>query len=145
MTKSEEARDVLRLLGNILLGGALALAVCCGLLFLAAAAISVGWLKEDASFQITVAACTIGTACGALLAILRCRKRTVLVGLAVAAAFFLLLLSVAMLVYKDIALEQGGAALLCGSLCGGAAVGLLTTPKKRSRRGRSARGGRAGA
>lgn len=142
MTKSEEARDVVRLLGYILLGGVVALAVCCALLFLAAAAISVGWLKEDASFQITVAACTAGTACGALFAILRCKKRAVLVGLAVAAAFFLLLLSVGMLAYEDMALEQGGAALLCGSLCGGAAVGLLCTrreKKKRPRRDRSAR------
>ena len=142
MTKSEEARDVVRLLGNILLGGVLALVVCCGLLFLAAGAISVGWLKEEASFQITVAACTIGTACGALFAVLRCKKRAVLVGLAVAAVFFLLLLSIGMLAYEDMALEQGGAALLCGSLCGGAAVGLLCTQrekKKRPRRERSAR------
>lgn len=135
MTKPEEARDVVRLLGNILLGGALALAVCCALLFLAAAAISVGWLREELSLQLTVAGCAVGTACGALFAILRCKKRALLVGLSVSAVFFLLLLTAGVLVYGDVALEQGGAALLCGSVCGGAAAGLLCAgPGKKKRK-----------
>lgn len=135
MTKPEEARDVVRLLGNILLGGVLALAVCCVLLFLAAVSISVGWLKEELSFQITVAGCAIGTLCGALFSILRCKKRALLVGLSVSAVFFLLLLTAGVLIYGEVELEQGGAALLCGSLCGGAAAGLLRArPEKRKKK-----------
>lgn len=136
MTRPEhEAKDLVKLLGNILLGGGVALAVCCSLLFLAAAAISVGWLSDGSVRQVTVAGCAVGTACGALLAIRRCGSRTLLVGLCVSVVFFLLLLTIGMLSYEDMSLEQGGAALLCGSLCGGAAMGLLCgRPKKKRRR-----------
>lgn len=136
MTKTEhEAKDMVKLLGTVLLGGALALAVCCGFLFCAAVAISVGWLKEDAAGHLTVAGCAVGTACGALFAVLRSRSRTLLVGLAVAAVFFLLLLTIGLLGYDTMSLEQGGVALCCGSVCGGAAVGLLCgRPKKKKRR-----------
>lgn len=134
MTKTEhDARSIMEFLGNILLGGIVALAICCIFLFLASAAISAGWLKESAIRQLAVAGCAIGTACGAFCAILRCKNRTLLVGLAVAAVFLLLLLTVGLAVYGEIAPEQGGAALSCGSLCGGAGIGLLCgrTPKKK--------------
>lgn len=136
MTKSDyEAKDVIRLLGTILLGGVIALAVCCVFLFAASAAISVGWLREEASLQIIVAGCALGTACGVIFAILQHRRRTLLIGLSVAGVFFLLLLSIGMLIYDTMSLEQGGPAILCGSLCGGAAVGLLFgRPKKKKRK-----------
>lgn len=136
MTRTEhETMDIVKMVGNILLGGCLALGVCCGFLFLASMAISVGWLKEEIAHHLTVAACAIGTAAGALCAILRCKSRTLLVGLCVSAVFFLLLISVGLILYDDMSLEHGGATLLCGSLCGGAAMGLLCgRSKKKTRR-----------
>lgn len=136
MTKTEhEAKDIIKLLGNIILGGGLALAICCALLFCAAAAISVGWLKEDGITQITVACCAVGTACGALWAIKRCRSRVLVVGLLVSAVFLLLLLTVGVLIYREVLLEQNALAVSCGSLCGGAAMGLLCgRPKKKKRK-----------
>lgn len=136
MTKTEhEARGIVELIGNILLGGILALGICCVLLFLAAAAISAGWLGEGLIRQITAAGCAVGTACGALCAILRCKGKTLIVGLAVAVVFFLLLLTVGAVVYGELSLEQGSILRLCASLCGGGAAGLLCgRPKKKKRR-----------
>lgn len=136
MTRSEQdTKEIIKLMGNILLGGAMALAVCCVLLFCAAGAVSLGWLKEEHMTQLIVVCCAVGTACGALWAIRRCKRRVLLVGLLVPAVFFLLLLTVGLLVYRDIVLEQGAAAVLSGSACGGAAMGLLCgRPRKRKRR-----------
>lgn len=136
MTKTEhDGKDLIGLLGNILLGGVSALAVCGALLFCAAAAISAGWLKEGIMTQLTVTCCVVGTGCGAFIAIHRVKKRQLVVGLLVSAVFFLLLLTVGVLVYRDITFEQGALAQLCGSLCGGAVVGLLyRRPNKKKRR-----------
>lgn len=133
MTKTErDTKDILKVIGTILLGGVLAMAVCCALLFCAAAAISMGWLKERA--HLTVVCCAVGTACGALWAIRRCKSRVLIVGLLVSAVFFLLLLTMGVLVYQDINLGQEAMAVLCGSLCGGAAMGLICgRPKKKKR------------
>ena len=132
---AHEAKDIIRLMGIILLGGALALAVCSALPFCAAAAISVGWLKEDAITQLTVVCCAIGAACGALWAIRRCGSRVLLVGMLVSAVFFLLLLTIGVLVYRDIDLEQKAMAVLCGSVCGGTAMGLFCgRPRKKKRK-----------
>lgn len=130
-----EAKDIVKLMGNILLGGALALVVCGALLFCAAAAISVGWLKVDAITRLTVAGCAVGTACGAFWAIRRCGNRVLLVGMLVSAVFLLLLLTIGVLVYRDIDLEQNAVAVLCGSVCGGTAMGLLCArPRKKKRK-----------
>ncbi len=136
MTKTEhEVKTVVELIGNILLGGVLALAVCCALLFLASVAISAGWLKEDLISEFAVAGCAVGTACGALCAILRCKSKTLVIGLAVAAVFFLLLLTAGLMAYGQLSLEQGGILRLCASLCGGGAMGLLCgRPRKKKRR-----------
>lgn len=136
MSKTDrEGKSVVELLGNIMLGGGLALAVCCVFLFLAAVAISMGWLKDGMIRQLTVAGCVIGTAAGTLFAIKRCKSRVLLVGLAVAGVFFLLLLTIGMITYESMSVEQGGASLLCGSLCGGAVTGLLCSrPKKKKRK-----------
>lgn len=139
MTKPEhETKDMIKRIGNILLGGGLALAVCCALLFCAAAAISRGWLKEEAITQLTVVCCAVGTACGALWAIRRCKSRVLPVGLLVAAVFLLLLLTAGVLVYRDVSLEQNALTVACGGLCGGAAMGLFCgRPKKKKRKQRT--------
>lgn len=135
MTKTEhETKEIIKLLGNILLGSGLALAVCCALLFCAAAAISMGWMKEEHITQLTVACCVAGTACGAFWAIRRCRSRVLLVGLTVSAVFFSLLLTIGVLTYRDIDLGQGAVAVLCGSVCGGTSMGLLCGRQKKKKR-----------
>lgn len=136
MTKMErDTKDIMKVIGSILLGGVLAVAVCCALLFCAAAAISVGWLKESGVQLTVVLSCAVGTACGAFWAIRRCKSRVLIVGLLVSAVFCLLLLTMGVLVYRDIDLGQGAIAALCGSLCGGAAMGLLCgRPKKKKRK-----------
>lgn len=135
MAKTEhEAKDIINLLWNILLGGGLALAICCALLFCAAAAISMGWLTEE-STQLTVASCAAGTACGSFWAIRRCGSRVLVVGLLVSAVFFLLLLTVGVLVYRDVSLGEDTLAVFCGGICGGVATGLLCArPKKKKRK-----------
>lgn len=135
MTKTEyEAKNIIKLMGNILLGGVLSLTICCALIFCAAAAISVGWLKEESITQLIVICCAIGTACGTFWAIRRCRSRVLLVGLLVSAVFLLLLLSIGVLCFRGVDLEQRGMAVLCGSICGGAAMGLLCSrPRKKKR------------
>lgn len=135
MTKTgRDTKDIVKVIGTILLGGVLAVAVCCTLLFCAAAVISIGWLKEDSVTQLTVVCCAVGTACGALWAIRRCKSRVLIVGLLVSAVFFLLLLTVGMLAYQNIDLGQGAIAMLCGSACGGIAMGLICgRPKKKKR------------
>ena len=135
MNKTEhEGKHVVELLSNVLLGGGLALAVCCVFLFLASIAISAGWLGESLIRQLTVAGCVLGTASGAFLAIRRSKGRPVLIGLAVAAVFLLLLLTIGMLAFDGMAIEEGGAALLFGSLCGGCVVGLLGGRPRKKRR-----------
>lgn len=134
MTKTErDTKDIIKVIGTILLGGVLAMAVCCALLFCAAAAISMGWLKESA--QLTSVCCAVGTACGAFWAIQRCKSRVLVVGLLVSAVFFLLLLTVGVLAYQNVNLGQGAIPVLCGSVCGGAAMGLVCgRPKKKKRK-----------
>lgn len=133
MTKTErDTKDIIRVIGTVLLGGVLAMAVCCALLFCTAAAISIGWLKESSTTQFTVVCCAVGTACGALWAIRRCKSRVLIVGLLVSAVFFLLLLTMGVLVYQNINLDQGAIAVLSGSVCGGTAMGLICgRPKKK--------------
>ena len=65
-----------------------------------------------------------------------CRSfsRALIVGLAVGAVFFLLLLTVGVLLFESMSLEAGGLGLLCGGLCGGAAAGLMGSKPKKKRR-----------
>lgn len=135
MKTEHDAKNIVQLIGNILLGGVLSLVICCALLFCAAAAISVGWLKEDAVTQIIVVSCALGTACGAFWAIRCCKRRVLLVGLLVSAVFLLLLLTIGVVCFRGVDLEQGFMAVLCGSVCGGTAMGLLCCrPKKKKRK-----------
>ena len=48
--------------------------------------------------------------------------------------FFLLLLTVGVLLFESMSLEAGGLGLLCGGLCGGAAAGLMGSKPKKKRR-----------
>ena len=133
-TEEDQGTRLVRAMTNILLGGVVALAVCLMLLFLCSIGISGGWLQEGLMYQMAVVSCVIGGFAGAMTAVRRCGSRALIVGLAVGAVFFLLLLTVGVLLFEIMSLEAGGLGLLCGGLCGGAAAGLMGSKPKKKRR-----------
>ena len=119
----------------VMLGGLLALGVALMVLLLGAVAVSGGILKEDASAQVTAAACVAGCFAGGLLACTRCGSRRLFAGLAVGGVCCLLIVAVGLLMGDG--LHMGAQALieLAGCLCGGAIAGMLCggrTKKKRA-------------
>ncbi|WP_418779507.1 TIGR04086 family membrane protein [Intestinimonas sp.] len=133
-TEEDQGTRLARAMTNILLGGVVALAVCLMFLFLCSIGISGGWLQEGLMYQMAVVSCVIGGFAGAMTAVRRCGSRALIVGLAVGAVFFLLLLTVGVLLFESMSLEAGGLGLLCGGLCGGAAAGLMGSKPKKKRR-----------
>ena len=133
-TEEDQGTRLVRAMTNILLGGVVALAVCLMFLFLCSIGISGGWLQEGLMYQMAVVSCVIGGFAGAMTAVRRCGSRALIVGLAVGAVFFLLLLTVSVLLFESMSLEAGGLGLLCGGLCGGAAAGLMGSKPKKKRR-----------
>lgn len=127
MRKNEEDQGakLVQYMLSVLLGGAVALLVCFLLLLLASVGISRGWLGENLMYQIAIVACVLSAFSGAVVAVRRCRARALIVGLVVGAVLFLLLLTVGVLFFDTMTPEAGGIGLLCGSLCGGAAAGIL--------------------
>ena len=133
-TEEDQGTRLVRAMTNILLGGVVALAVCLMFLFLCSIGISGGWLQEGLMYQMAVVSCVIGGFAGAMTAVRRCGSRALIVDLAVGAVFFLLLLTVGVLLFESMSLEAGGLGLLCGGLCGGAAAGLMGSKPKKKRR-----------
>ena len=133
-TEEDQGTRLVRAMTNILLSGVVALAVCLMFLFLCSIGISGGWLQEGLMYQMAVVSCVIGGFAGAMTAVRRCGSRALIVGLAVGAVFFLLLLTVGVLLFESMSLEAGGLGLLCGGLCGGAAAGLMGSKPKKKRR-----------
>ena len=133
-TEEDQGTRLVRAMTTILLGGVVALAVCLMFLFLCSIGISGGWLQEGLMYQMAVVSCVIGGFAGAMTAVRRCGSRALIVGLAVGAVFFLLLLTVGVLLFESMSLEAGGLGLLCGGLCGGAAAGLMGSKPKKKRR-----------
>ena len=139
MAKKEEDQGarLVRYGVGILLGGAVAFAVCLAALLLASVMVSAGTLSEKITGQITTAACVLGAFAGGLLAVRRCGARALVVGLAAGAVLFLLLLTIGTLAFHASPQETGGLTLLGGCLCGGATAGLLgrtARPKKKRRK-----------
>ena len=110
---------------GLVLGGVAALAVCFVFLLVASAAISGGLAGEELMYQLTIVGCVLGAFAGGLLAVRRCGSRALIVGLTTGGVLFLLLLTIGALCFETVSLEAGGIGLLCGSLCGGAAAGIL--------------------
>ena len=75
--------------------------------------------------RLTIVGCVLGAFAGGLLAVRRCGSRALIVGLTTGGVLFLLLLTIGALCFETVSLEAGGIGLLCGSLCGGAAAGIL--------------------
>ncbi len=136
MRKGEEEQGawILRAMTQILLGALIALGVALAFLFACAIAISKGWLSQEHTGYLTVAACVLGTLIGGGVAVTRCRGRSLVVGLLTGAVLFLILLTAGLALYKTVALEEGGLPLGCGCLCGGALAGLLGARPKKKRR-----------
>lgn len=136
MRKNEEEQGVklVRYALDVLIGGAVALAVCLVFLLLASVGISAGWVGEKLMYQLTIAGCVLGCFAGGIMAVRRCGARSLLVGLAVGAVHFLLLLTIGLLFFDSMTPEAGGVGLLCGSLCGGVAAGLLGGRPQRKRK-----------
>ena len=141
-TEEDQGTMLLRYGKSILLGGLIAFAVGLALLFLFAAGVSRGLLAEGLRYQLTVVSCVMGSFAGGILAVRSCPARSLFVGLAVGAVLFLIQLTLGLLLFEGIALESGGVGLLFGSLCGGAAAGILSgggkkkngrRPKRRTR------------
>lgn len=130
MRKKEEDQSarLIRCGLGILLGGVMALAICCLFLLGASVAISSGLAGEGLIYQLTIVGCVLGGFGGGLFAVKRCGG-ALLTGLAVGAVLFLLLLTIGALFFETMELEAGGIGLLCGGLCGGAAAGLLNGGK----------------
>ena len=118
----------------VTLGGLLALGVALMILLLGAVAVSGGILKEDASAQVTAAACVAGCFVGGLLACTRCGSRRLPAGLAVGGVCCLLIAAVGLLMGDG--LHVGAQALieLAGCLCGGALAGMLCAGKTGKKR-----------
>ena len=134
MGKAEErGTDAVQMATGVALGGLLALGLQLVILLLGALAVSNGILKEDASLQLTAAACVLGCFGGGLLACSRWRSRRLLGGLAAGLACWLLILAVGLLMSDGLVLGVQALIELAGCLCGGALAGLLGGGKKKKR------------
>lgn len=135
MRKREEDQStrLIRCGLGILLGGIMALAICCLFLLGASVAISSGVGGEELMYQLTIVGCVLGGFGGGLFAVKRLGG-ALLTGLAVGGVLFLLLLTIGALFFESMELDTGGIGLLCGGLCGGAASGLLNGGKRTSSR-----------
>ena len=131
MGKREEDQGarLIRCGTGVLLGGVLALAICCLFLLGCAAAVSGGLAGEELGYQFTVVGCVLGGFGGGVFAVKRCGGG-LLAGLGAGTVLFLLLLTVGALCFESMSLQAGGIGLLCGALCGGAAAGLLSGGRK---------------
>ena len=74
MGKREEDQGarLIRCGTGLLLGGVLALAVCCLFLLGCAAAVSGGLAGEELGYQFTIVGCVLGGFCGGLFAVRQC-------------------------------------------------------------------------
>lgn len=133
-TDEEQGAWALRCMTQVLIGAALAGVVSLLFLFVCALLISAGHLSADHTGVLSVCACVVGSLVGGVTAVSRCKGRSLMVGLAVGVVLYLILLTVGLLLYKTVALEEGGLPLGCGCLCGGALAGLFGVRPKKKRR-----------
>ncbi len=127
----DQGAKLVRYSMGVILGGGTGLLVCLFVLLAASVGISRGLLGEGMVYQITIVGCVLGAFAGGWTAVRWCGARTLFVGLCTGAVHFLLLLTIGVLFYDTMSMELGGAGLLCGCLCGGAAAGLLGGGRKK--------------
>ena len=83
---------------------------------------SAGGVSGD--FQTALVGCVAGSFAGGRFAVRRSGSRALIMGLAAGLVLFLLLLTVCVVGFQS-APDERAIGLLCASLCGGAAAGLL--------------------
>lgn len=119
-----------------LLGGAVAAVIALLLLLVCAFMISSGTLPQTMDFQAVIAACVIGSFCGGTLTRKRWGSKPLLAGVSAGVIFFLILLTISLVVYGTMDIGGTGVGVMAGCLCGGAVSGLLGgRKKKRKKRG----------
>lgn len=134
--RKEEEQGVwaIKAMTQVLLGGVIAAVVALLFLFVCAVLVFHGTLNQEHSGAIAVAACVVGSLAGGIVAVSRCKGRSMVVGLLTGVALFLILLTLGVLFYQSVALEDGGVPLGCACLCGGALAGLFGARPKKKRR-----------
>ena len=130
----EQGAWALRCMTQVLIGALVAALVSLLFLFVCAVFISGGHLSQSHTGVYSVCACVLGSLVGGVTAVSRCKGRSLIVGLLTGAVLFLILLTMGLLLYKSVALEEGGLPLGCGCLCGGALAGLFGARPKKKRR-----------
>lgn len=130
----EQGAWALRCMTQVLIGAAVAGAVSLLFLFVCALLISGGHLSQDHTGALSVSACVLGSLVGGVVAVSRCGGKSLIVGLLTGATLFIILLTVGLLLYKTVAIEEGGLPLGFGCLCGGALAGLFGARPKKKRR-----------
>ena len=133
MRKNEDdyGRKLIHILTCVLSGGFISFGVNLMILAAAAALISAGRIPEGAMEQVALGASVAGCFFGGLYAVLRCRARVLLVGMAVAAVFYLLWVTAGLLTCGSAGV-LGNLRVLCAGLLGGTVSGFLgARPKKR--------------
>lgn len=134
--RKEEEQGVwaVKAMAQVLLGGVIATAASLLFLFVCAVLISQGVLGQEHTNTMAVSACVVGSLVGGVFAVSRCKGRSMIVGLLTGAALFLILLTLGVLLYQTVSLEDGGVPLGCACLCGGALAGLFGARPKKKRR-----------
>lgn len=133
-TDEEQGAWALRCMTQVLIGALVAVMVSLLFLFVCALLISGGHLTQNHTGVFSVCACVLGSLVGGVTAVSRCKGRSLIVGLLTGAVLFLILLTVGLLLYKSVAVEEGGLPLGCGCLCGGVLAGLFGARPKKKRR-----------
>lgn len=135
MQKEEKsATEWGKLACNVLIGGALSLLVCLGLLLATSAAISFGWLSDGLMPHAVLPCCALASFLGGSIAVHRQHTRALIVGGCTGLMFFLLIFVCGLLFCQGGNLTSGGPELLAGSLCGGLVAGLAGTRRKKTHR-----------
>ena len=133
-TEEDQGARLMRMMTGVLLGGVISLGVCMVILFLCSIGVSNGWIPERLMDQYVIIGCALGGLAGGGVSVRRCGSGPLLAGLAAGGVFFLLLLTVGVLLLHSTSIENGGVGLLCGALGGGAVPGLLGARPKKKRR-----------
>lgn len=133
-TDEEQGAWALRCMTQVLIGAVVAALVSLLFLFVCALLISGGHLTQEHTGILSVCACVLGSLVGGATAVSRCKGRSLIVGLLTGTVLFLILLTVGLVLYRGVAIEEGGLPLGCGCLCGGALAGLFGARPKKKRR-----------
>ncbi len=132
--EDEQGMWAVKAMTQVLLGGAIGAACALAFLFVCAVLIAQGILGQEHTGGMAVAACVVGSLVGGIVAVSRCKGRSLIVGLLTGVVLFLILLTLGVLLYETVALEDGGVPLGCACLCGGALAGLFGARPKKKRR-----------